>query len=114
MANNAEGLKRREGAVELFAVYGPLLTPSQQKMMREYYDFDLSLAEIAEENGVSRAAVSEALKTSLQKMEEYEKKLSLLAKRSRLLSEIAAAEEKEGEERLKAYQAIGKEIKHGI
>ena len=42
---------------ELFDTYGVLLSESQQQMLEQYYVFNLSLGEIAEELNISRAAV---------------------------------------------------------
>ena len=38
----------------LFDYYGPLLTQKQQELFDQYYNQDLSLAEIAENEGISR------------------------------------------------------------
>jgi predicted DNA-binding protein YlxM (UPF0122 family) len=45
----------------LLDLYGKLLTKHQQTMMSDYYRFNLSLKEIAEQRGISRAAVSDAI-----------------------------------------------------
>ncbi len=99
----------------LFSHYGILLTENQQKIVSAYYLYDLSLSEIAEEEGISRAGVSEALKTAVSKMKEFEAKLGLVEKQENLKKKIEAAEAlNESSERLKAYEKLGKEIKDGI
>ena len=58
---------------ELFDVYGALLSARQQEVFSLRYTEDLSLAEIAEELGVSRQGVHENIlraEAHLQKMEE--------------------------------------------
>lgn len=65
---------------ELFDWYEPLLTPKQKEVFEFYYKDDYSLAEISEEMGVSRAAVSDLLKRVCKILEDYEKKLKLVYK----------------------------------
>ena len=69
---------------QLLLVYGGLLTEIQKKMMEEYYQYNLSLSEISENYGISRAAVSDCLKKSEQKLEDYENKLHFLKKKKEL------------------------------
>jgi len=64
----------------LFDIYGELLTGRQRELIRLYYHDDLSLAEIAEELGISRQAVFFGLKRSEEILEQYEKQLGLLKK----------------------------------
>lgn len=68
----------------LFDIYGCLLTEKEQVTFRDYYQEDLSLSEIAEENNVSRAAVSKVIKNVLDKLKYYEEKLKIYQKNSKL------------------------------
>lgn len=61
----------------LFDLYGELLTEKEQETFRDYYQEDLSLAEIALENNVSRAAVQKTIKNVLEKLTYYEDKLHM-------------------------------------
>ena len=57
----------------LLDYYGPVLTDKQRAILTEYYDQDLSLAEIAENYGISRQGVRDAIKhgeAALTQMEE--------------------------------------------
>ncbi len=72
----------------LLSIYGELLTESQKNMMEDYYVYNLSFVEISENNNVSRSAVSDCLKKSLQKLEHYESILHLYEKKLNLLSLI--------------------------
>ncbi len=61
--------------LQLFDHYGALLTETRREICEMYYMLDLSLAEIAEQKGVSRQNVSEALKASRELLDFYEEKL---------------------------------------
>ena len=71
----------------LFDVYSSLLTEKEQVTFKDYYQEDLSLSEIANENNVSRAAVQKTIKTVLDKLKYYEDMLHIYDKNVRL-SEI--------------------------
>lgn len=60
--------------------YGQLLTKKQQQIMAFYHEENLSLAEIAEEQGISRQAVHDGLKKAENALAAYEQKLGLVAK----------------------------------
>ncbi len=75
--------------MELWDFYSPLLTEKQKRMTDLYFNFDLSLAEIAEEYGVSRQSVSDCLKKSQKQLEEYEKKLGFIKALHKLQQENA-------------------------
>lgn len=64
----------------LYDFYGQLLTQRKRQVMELYHEENLSLAEIAEEFGISRAAVHDSLKSAEKALREYEKKLGLLSK----------------------------------
>ena len=61
--------------LQLFDAYGALLTDTQREMCGQYYLYDLSLSEIAEEKGVSKQSVSDTLKKSRELLDYYEDKL---------------------------------------
>ncbi len=68
--------------------YGGLLTEHQLKIVRGYYDEDLSLNELAEETGVTRQAVYDILRRAGDKLKDYEAKLGLVSKITCLISRI--------------------------
>ncbi len=72
----------------LYDYYGELLTDKQKSYYEDYYFNDLSLAEIAENNDVSRNAVHNQLKIAIEKLEYYEKILKLYEKRLKILEII--------------------------
>lgn len=58
--------------------YGPLLTEKQQNVWDLHYQQDLSLAEIAEVEHISRQAIHDLLKRTERILTEYEDKLGLV------------------------------------
>ena len=63
---------------QLFSFYGELLTSKQKNYMADYYEEDYTLAEIADNHGVSRQAVYDSLKRTEDTLLDYEKKLHLV------------------------------------
>lgn len=93
--------------------YGGLLTEYQTRILSSYYDEDLSLKEIAEEEGVSRQAVADVIKRSSEKLVEYEKKLGLVEKISNLserLEQVIVSVDTETAQKLKKILNEIKEI----
>jgi len=75
----------------LFEFYAALLTDKQMNYIELYYADDYSLAEIAEEFGVSRQAVYDNIKRTEKILEDYEMKLHMYSDyivRSQILEEI--------------------------
>ena len=60
--------------------YGALLSERQQDVMRLYHEENCSLQEIAEELGISRQGVHEALKKAEKTLRDYEAKLGLVVR----------------------------------
>lgn len=58
--------------------YGKLLTQKQYQMIDDYYNNDLSLSEIAENNHITRQAVRDILKKGEKKLFKYEEKLMFM------------------------------------
>ncbi len=65
----------------LLDTYGALLTEKQGRFMRLHYEEDLSFGEIAQEAGVSRQAIHDAVKHAEHSLERYEERLGLLRAR---------------------------------
>ena len=59
----------------LCQLYGKLLTEKQYEFLNDYYNNDLSLSEIAENNSITRQAVRDIIKKGEKKLFEYEEKL---------------------------------------
>lgn len=56
----------------LYEIYGKLLTKKQQSIFEEYYLFNLSLREIAENKKISYQAVRDSIKTSEESLNHFE------------------------------------------
>lgn len=69
-------------------VYGALLTEHRREIVRDYFDRDLSLAEIAENLGITRQAALCSIKQAEKQLNDYESKLGILAKTDKLESEL--------------------------
>ena len=59
-------------------LYGNLLTDRQKEIIEDYYNNDLSLSEIAENNDITRQAVRDIIKKGEKKLFEYEEKLHFM------------------------------------
>lgn len=79
---------------ELYDYYGELLTEKQQEYFEDYYFNNLTLAEIAENNNISRNAIHKQIKDALNKLEIFEQKLKLLEKRKQIQEIIKNLDEK--------------------
>lgn len=64
----------------LYDFYGELLTEHQRHVYEEVVFHDLSLSEIAQEQGISRQGVHDLIKRCDRLLEDYEKKLQLVEK----------------------------------
>ena len=62
----------------LAGIYGELLTEKQFQIIDDYYNNDLSLSEIAENNNITRQAVRDILKKGEKKLFEFEEKLQVM------------------------------------
>ena len=64
----------------LCQIYGKLLTKKQFEFIDDYYNNDLSLSEIAENNNITRQAVRDVIKKGESKLFEFEEKLLIMKK----------------------------------
>lgn len=64
--------------------YGELLTNHQVDILDEYLNEDLSMNEIADNYHISKAAVQDLIKRSMQQLENYEKVLKLIEKDNKI------------------------------
>lgn len=61
----------------LIDCYGSLLSPKQRNIIEQYYNEDLSLSEIAENESITRQGVSDFIKRTEQALHGFEECLGL-------------------------------------
>ena len=99
----------------LYDFYGELLTEHQRKIYEEAVYNDMSLGEIAEEEGISRQGVHDLLKRCDKSLLEYEERLHLVERFTRAkktVKEILALTDKDSdaEESLFAIRKLGERL----
>lgn len=82
-------LIKDENLMRLFDLYRNMLSSAQQNFMDDFINRDLTISEIAENNGISRQAVNDAIKKAINKITSLEQTLGVLGKISALENEIA-------------------------
>ena len=102
----------------LCQLYGKLLTHKQYNFIDDYYNNDLSLSEIAQNNQITRQAVRDILKKGEKKLFEYEEKL-LFMKRTlnqekkieQVLSELTKIQKESSDKQISnILESIKKEL----
>ena len=98
--------------------YGKLLTQKQYEIIDDYYNNDLSLSEIAENNKITRQAVRDILKKGEKKLFEYEEKLQFMKrtlnqekKIEKVLSELTKIQKNDSDKQIASIlENIKKEL----
>ena len=72
-----EDLRKKVDLAFLSAFYGGMLTEKQRRVLSLHCEEDLSLAEIAEEVGISRQAVHETIARAAARLTEMEASLGV-------------------------------------
>ena len=101
-------IRDRVKIASLLSEYGALLTDKQREMLSMYVEMDMSLLEVAEEYGVTRQAVLDAVRhgaDSLQKYEDAVGKVALKRSVAAALDEVSAGDDLL-REKLKAVYAV--------
>jgi len=80
----ADEVGRKIELAWLTAFYGGLLTDKQRQVLTLHCEEDLSLAEIAQEAGVSRQGVHDMLTRAAQRLFDMEEKLGMAARFRRM------------------------------
>ena len=77
----------------LFDFYGEMLGEHKKRIFEDYVLNDLSLAEIAEEEGISRQGVHDTVKRCTKQLKEYEAALHLVEKFQNMKEKLTKAAE---------------------
>lgn len=75
---------------EYLDVYGNLLNNKSYEMLRQYYDEDLSLNEIAESFDMTRQGVRDAIIRAQAQLTEFNETLHFVELRKEFLSQLSA------------------------
>ena len=78
-------MENREYLNRLLDIYGELLTDLEKETFSNYYREDLTINEIAEERGVTKASVSKMINQVLKKLKFYEERLKILEMKHKIL-----------------------------
>ena len=77
----------------LYDFYGELLSDHKKLIFEDYVLNDLSLSEIASEQGISRQGVYDIVKRCTVELKDYEKRLSLVKKFRSIKSKVEEIKE---------------------
>lgn len=88
-------MELQDKLIILFDYYGELLSDSQKNYFIDYYFHNLTLSEIAENNNVSKNAVSKDLKLATSKLEDFDSKLKLIDKDKKIIKMIKETNDEE-------------------
>ncbi len=94
----------------LYDFYGELLNEHQRRIYEDFVFNDLSLGEIADEEGISRQGVHDMVKRCTKTLEGYEEKLHLVAKFQAARQKVAQIDALVKEFRSTHDEAIMEEI----
>ena len=100
---------------KLFNIYKSQLSKTQQAIIDDYYFADLSLSEIAENRGISRSAVEDALSKGCAKLEELESEIKILEKTEKANEKLENLKLKAlNNKEINEIEEIEKELDYGI
>ena len=77
-------MEERVYIISLYDYYGKLLTEKQQKYFEDYYFDNLTMDEIAENDNISKNAVSKQLISIKEKLNYYEEILKLNSNKEKI------------------------------
>lgn len=101
--------------VKLTNIYKELLTHTQAEVLEDYYCYDLSYSEIAENRKISRAAVEDAIKKGMKKLDEFESKLHILENSEEILKITAEMKNNsQNKDNLEKIEEIERKLNNGI
>jgi hypothetical protein len=75
----------------LLDFYGKLLTDRSRSLLEQYYSEDMTLSEIADNEGISRQAVHDSIRRGASQLVRYEVRLGLVSRFSEHRQSISEA-----------------------
>lgn len=102
----------------LCQIYGKLLSKKQFEYINDYYNNDLSLSEIAENENITRQAVRDNIKKGEKRLFEYEDKLKFMKRMLKqenviqnILKELSKIDNKDSDKQVsKVLEHVKKEL----
>lgn len=85
----------------LYDFYGALLNEHQRNIYEAFVYDNMSLSEIAADQGISRQGVHDLIKRCDKSLEDYERKLHLIEKFLKIKDQIAMIEEKADDDEIR-------------
>lgn len=99
-------------------LYGKMLTETQLTYVNDFYNNDLSLTEIAENNNVSRQAIKDIIDKSTKKLLSYEEKMCLMSNNfenqkliNKIINELNKIENESTEKNIKEIKQLLNRLK---
>lgn len=101
-------MKVKDYNISLLAdIYGGLLTKKQLDILRDYYDYDNSLAEIAEKYSITRQSAYDCIIAARNSLKKFEEKTGLLKRQTQVCALLGELEKSGvGESGLKIIKKI--------
>ena len=101
-------IRDRVKIASLLSEYGALLTDKQRDMLSMYVEMDMSLLEVAEEYGVTRQAVLDAVRHGADSLQRYEDAVGKVALKREIRAALneASAGDDALREKLRAVYAV--------
>ena len=96
---------------ELLSLYQNLLSDTQKEILDDYYSYNLSISEIAQNRDITRAAVEDAIKKGKKKLEGFEEKICSLKVLKSLRELKSQCKDQKTIEKIEQIERI---MKHGI
>ena len=104
-------IEERNSLIELFDLYGGLLSKKQFEVMDKYLNFDLGESELGAEMGESRQSVHDAISKAKKQLLRFEEKCKINNKLQRIRANLRQIAENSEENSEKICEKIKKIIK---
>lgn len=82
-------MDERNYIINLYDIYGELLTDNQRKYFEDYYFSNFTLSEIGENYNISRNGVYKQVKDGEEKIKNFESKLNIYKKNNEIKKAIS-------------------------